>query len=106
MVTSWVLAPLLLAALSLGCGLLLERATGTSFPRGLLLPAGFALVMVAALFPPVFGSIAPLATPLVILLAAAGYGLAWPYQKVQVDAWAAGAAVATYFIFAAPMVLL
>jgi hypothetical protein len=102
----WLLFPLVLAALALGCGLLLEHASGSELPRPLLLPAGLAVVMVASLFPPVFGSTASLATPLVVALAAAGYGLAWPFRKLRIDGWAAGAGAATYCIFAAPVVLL
>jgi hypothetical protein len=102
----WLLFPLVVAALALGCGLLLERASGSPLPPPLLLPAGLAVVMVAALFPPILGSTASLATPLVVALAAAGYGLAWPFRKLRIDGWAAGAGVATYGIFAAPVVLL
>jgi hypothetical protein len=102
----WFVFPLVLAALALGCGLLLEHASGSPLPGPLLLPAGLAAVMVAALFPPLFGSTASLATPLVVALAAAGYGLAWPFRRLRIDGWAAGSGVATYCIFAAPVVLL
>ncbi len=106
MLIPWLLFPLLLAALALGCGLLLERAAGTRLPRPLLVPAGLAVVIAAALFPPIFGSTATFSTPLVVALAAAGYGLTWPIRRPRVDGWAAGAAIATYGIFAAPVVLL
>jgi hypothetical protein len=100
---AWLLFPLVLAALALGCGLLLERAAATTLPRPLLLPVGLAVVIVASLFPPVFGSTASLATPLVVALAAAGYGLAWPFRRRRPDGWAAAAAVTTYLAFAAPV---
>ncbi len=107
MLTSWLLFPLVLAALALGCGLLLEWAAGKPLPRPLLVPAGLAVIIVASLFPPVFGSTtASLVTPLVVALAAAGYGLAWPFKRPRLDGWAAGAAAVTYAIFAAPAVLL
>ena len=106
MLIAWVLFPLVLAALALGCGLLLEHASGSPLPRPLLMPAGLAVVMVAALFPPVFGATASLATPLVVALAAAGYGLAWPFRRPRIDGWAAGTGVATYLIFGAPVLLL
>ena len=105
MLTPWLLFPLVLAALALGCGLLLERASGASLPRPLLLPAGLAVIIVASIFPPVFGSTAPLATPLVVALAAVGYALAWPFRRPRLDGWAAGAGVATYLIFGAPVLL-
>jgi hypothetical protein len=44
----WVLAPLALLALSLGCGLLLERIARVALPGTLLPAAGFAVVLVAA----------------------------------------------------------
>src|SRR5581483_2629737 len=44
----WVAYPLLLALLSLGCGLLVERAAGTLLSGALLVPAGPAGVIVAA----------------------------------------------------------
>jgi len=102
----WLAFPLVLAALALGCGLLLEHASGSRLPGPLLLPAGLAVVIAAALFPPLFEATAALATPLVVTLAAAGYGLAWPFRRLRIDGWAAGAGVATYCIFAAPVVLL
>src|SRR5205823_2492626 len=93
---AWLLFPLVLAALSLGCGLLLERASGTPLPAGLLLPSGLAVVIVASLFPPLFESTASLAAPLVVILAVAGYGLAWPFRRRRVDGWALAAGAVTY----------
>jgi hypothetical protein len=99
----WLLFPIVLAALALGCGLLLERGAATSFPRPLLLPAGLALVIAASLFPPLFESTAFLATPLVVALAAAGYGFALPFKRIRVDGWVVGAAAVTYLAFGAPV---
>ncbi len=107
MLIAWLLYPLVLAALALGCGLLLQRAAGeTALPNGLLLPAGLALVIVAALFPPVFESTAVLATPLVVALAAIGYGVSWPFRRLRPDWWAIGAGAGTYLAFGAPVLLL
>jgi hypothetical protein len=104
---AWLLFPLVLAALALGCGLLLQLAAGeTSLPNVLLLPAGVALMIVAALFPPVFESTAGLATPLVVALAAVGYGLSWPFRRLRPDWWAIGAGAGTYLAFGAPVLLL
>ena len=103
MLIAWLLFPLVLAALALGCGLLLERAAATSLPRPLLLPAGLAVMIAASLFPPLFESTAFLATPLVVALAAAGYGVSWPFRRLRVDWWAAGAAAVTYVAFGAPV---
>jgi hypothetical protein len=101
---AWLLFPLVLAALALGCGLLLQRAAGSAaLPNGLLLPAGIAVIVVASLFPPLFESTAFLATPLVVALAAIGYGVAWPFEKLRPDWWGLGAAAVTYVAFGAPV---
>ena len=47
---AWVVFPLVVGALSLGCGLLVERAAGIELPSPLLLPLGFAVVIVGAQF--------------------------------------------------------
>ena len=41
---AWVLFPLVLGALSLGCGLLVEAAAGVPLRGALLLPTGFAAI--------------------------------------------------------------
>ena len=106
MLIAWLLFPLVLAALALGCGLLLEWASATAFAPALLLPAGTAVIVVAALFPPLFESTAFLSTPLVVALAAAGYALAWPFKRTRLDPWAAGAAVTTFVAFGAPVLFI
>ena len=106
MLTAWIVFPLVLAALAFGCGLLLEAASGVRLPRPLLLPAGLAVVIAAAIFPPIFESTAFLATPLVVALAAIGYGLAWPFRRRALDWWAAAAGIGTLGAFAAPVVLI
>jgi hypothetical protein len=101
----WVAFPVLLVALSAGCGLLVERAAGLRLPVGLLLPAGFATLMVAALFPPV-PHVARLATPLVVVLAVAGVALSFRRRlDYRPWIWPALAAVTTFAAFAAPIVL-
>ena len=107
MLVAWLLFPLLLGALALGAGLLLRRIAGAAaLPSGLLLPAGLAVVVVASLFPPLLGSTAALATPLVVVMAALGYVLSWPLRRLRLDWWGAGAAAATYLAFGAPVLLL
>ncbi len=101
----WLLFPLVLAALALGCGLLVEHASGRPLPTGLLLPAGLALVVAAGLFPALAGATAGLATPLVVALAAAGFALSLPLRGRRPDGSAAAAAVAVYAVYAAPVVL-
>src|SRR5919109_549282 len=65
LLAAWVLVPLVLGVLALGCGLLLEVAAGTRLPWTLLVPVGFALVVCASQFPTLSGGAAILAAPLV-----------------------------------------
>ena len=105
LLTAWVVFPLVLGVLSLGCGLLLEQAAGVELPGPLLLPAGFAVVSLAAQMAILFGPTVQFATPAVIALAVAGFGLALPLPRKRLDGWAAAAAGAVYCVFAAPIVL-
>jgi hypothetical protein len=102
---SWLLFPLVLGLLSLGCGLLLERAAGLQLPRELLLPLGFAGIVVVALFTTTNDTTAHLTTPVVVGLALAGLALALPWRPAATGGWAAACAVATYAAFGAPVVL-
>ena len=101
---AWVVFPLVLGALSLGCGLLAERVAGVVVPVPLLLPLGFAVISVAAQFAVMNGSIAQLATPLIVVLAAIGIGLSIPWRR-RLDGWWLVAAAGVFLIFAAPFVL-
>jgi hypothetical protein len=93
-----------LGGLSLGCGRLLELASGERLPGPLLLPAGFTLVILAAQFATLFDATAELAAPLVVALAAAGLLLVPPWRGAA-RTWPAAAAVAVFAAFAAPTVL-
>src|SRR5947209_4185626 len=101
---AWIVLPLVLALLSLGCGLLLETASGMRLPGALLLPGGFIVISIATQFAHMTDATAPLQTPLVIALALAGYGVARPWKRFQLDYWLTGAAAAVYAVFAAPVV--
>ncbi|MER3412372.1 MAG: hypothetical protein C4305_08815, partial [Thermoleophilia bacterium] len=103
--TCWALFPLLLGLLAGGCGLLVERVSGLRLPGPLLLPLGLALVIVAATFATHLATTAPLALPVVVALAVAGYGLGLPRHGTRLDGWAIAAPVAAYACYAAPIVL-
>ena len=102
---AWIVFPLVLALLSLGCGLLLETVSGMRLPGALLLPGGFIVVSLAAYFAHMTDTTARLQAPLVIALALAGYGVSRPWKRLQLDRWLTGAAVGVYVVFAAPVVL-
>jgi hypothetical protein len=102
----WLLFPAVFGALSLGCGLLIERTAGIRLPGTLLLPVGFALVLVAAQFAVLTDATAELATPAVVVLAVAGVALSGArLRTLRPDWWALGAAVGVFASFAAPVVL-
>ena len=105
LVACWILLPLVLGALALGCGLLLETIAGRRLPGVLLAPAGLAVIIVAAQAAVANDHTAEFATPLVIALAVAGFALGVPGRARSVDPWAVVAAVGVYAIFAAPVVL-
>jgi hypothetical protein len=101
---AWVLFPGLLALLALGCGLLLERASGAALPSAALVPAGIAAIVVLAQVPIVLG-LPGLTTPVVVLAAAAGLYLARDRRPRMPDRWLLVAALALFAVYAAPVVL-
>lgn len=105
MLTAWILFPVLLLVLCLGCGLLLEVAVGRRLPGLLLAPAGFAAIVVVTGLATASGTTAPLATPAVLGLAVAGAGLTWPWRGRRPEPWALAAALGAFAVYAAPVVL-
>jgi hypothetical protein len=106
LVVAWLLFPLLLCVLTLGCGLLVERLAGIALPGVLLVSLGLALIVVATQAVTYWDATAELATPLVLLLALAGFALSLDRARaVLPDWWAGGAALAVFAVFAAPVVL-
>lgn len=102
---AWIVFPIVLGLLSVGCGLLLEAASGLRLPAALLLPGGFIVISIATYFAHMTNATAPLQTPLVVVLAIAGYAVGQPWKRFALDRWLTGSAVAVYCVFAAPVVL-
>jgi hypothetical protein len=105
MFVSWVLFPVLLAALCLGCGLLLEALVGRRLPGPLLAPAGFVVLVVLTAVLTSRGETAPLATPAAVLAALAGAALTYPWRGRRPDRWMLAAALGVFVVYAAPVVL-
>ncbi len=104
MAIAWLVFPAVMAALSLGCGLLLERAAGLELPGPLLLPLGLAAVIVAAGLATMSSATAQLAVPLVVAIAVAGFGLSYPWRGRRLDGWALACGIGIFMVYAAPIV--
>jgi hypothetical protein len=102
---TWFVFPAVLAALSLGCGLIVERTARTRLPFELLLPTGFAAIVGVSLFATLSSKTAPFALPAVLALAAIGLAAAPAPRLRRIDPWAVAAGVAVFAVFAAPIVL-
>src|SRR5579864_1153400 len=100
---AWVVFPLVLGLLSLGCGLLLQAASGTTLPPGLHMPVGLGVIIVVGEILTKSSTLAPASTPVVVGLAVIGLALARPFT-VRRSAWLALIpAVAVYLVYLAPV---
>jgi hypothetical protein len=102
LLVSWVAFPLLLAALSAGCGLLVEAIGGARLPTAMLLPVGLAAIVAVGSFSLGFAPTAKLTAPLIAALAAAGFVLGRPRVP---DRLALVAAAAVFVAYGAPVLL-
>jgi hypothetical protein len=107
---SWVVAPALMLALFAGVGALLRRLSGVALPWALVLPLGFAGVVVVATFLTSYDATAELAPPAVLALALAGLVLERGpllalVRRPGPALWALGAAFVAFAVVAAPVVL-
>ena len=102
---AWAAFPLLLLALAVGCGLLLERAAATTIPRSLIVPAGMATIIVLAEVPIAIGAVG-LTAPLIVLAAAVGLLLSGVAARLSGELVAdRGRACVVFAVYAAPIVL-
>jgi len=103
--------PLLLAALSLGTGLLVQRLAGVALPALLLIPLGFAAIVGVSQLTTWWGVTAPLTPVVLVLLAVAGAvvgrreALARWRGRRSGWWWGWSAGVAAYVTAAAPVIL-
>jgi hypothetical protein len=103
---AWILFPALLALLSLGWGLLVEWLSRARLSGFLLLPVGFAALVVVTRAAMWLDFTAGLGAPLAAVGAVAGLALGLKrVRSPRLDRWAAGAALAVFVVFAAPIVL-
>jgi hypothetical protein len=103
MLVSWLLFPLLLLALCLGCGALVRRVAGLDLPAPLLAPVGFTVLALVGEMASIGSVLAPLAAPAAVVLALAGFFLGrgrggWSEKAAS---WTA---LAVFAVYAAPIV--
>lgn len=103
LVVAWLVLPLVLGLLSFGCGFLLVRVASLDVPQALLLPIGFALIVVVGVMTTSNGATARLTVPVVIALSAAGLALALPWRLRRLDGWALIVGASVYAAFGAPV---
>jgi len=96
------LFPLLLVALSLGCGYLVEELAHVRVGPVLVLPLGLCTIVAVASLTVSLPSTARLTTPLVAALAAAGFVLA---RRLSLEICALAAAAAVFVVYGAPVLL-
>jgi hypothetical protein len=105
LIICWLAFPLVLAIVCAGLGLLLERLSGIRLGTSLLLPCGFAVLVVLTTLATLKGATAPVATPLVVVLAVAGFVLGARRRDWRVSRAGVVAVLAVFAVGAAPVVL-
>src|SRR4029453_8030055 len=100
---AWLLYPLVLAVLSLGCGRALEAGCMMRLPGPLLAPAGLCVMIVIAQFLTLSNATAELATPAVVAAAVGGLVL-WSPARLRPAAGALAASAGTFVVYALPVV--
>lgn len=105
LLVAWVLFPLVLVVLCLGCGFLVEAATQRRMASALLAPVGFAAIVVIGQFLTLGKTTAGFVVPVVVVASLAGLALGLRSRSRPGPVHAAVAAAAVFAVFAAPVVL-
>jgi hypothetical protein len=103
---SWIVFPLLLLLICLGCGLLVRELSGVTVSGPLLAPLGFAVVIVIGELTTVGGTTTQLLAPLAVAAAVGGFLLAAQRPGWRrIEPWAVAAGAVVFAVYAAPIVL-
>ncbi|HSR95399.1 MAG TPA: hypothetical protein VLK56_11090 [Solirubrobacterales bacterium] len=102
---AWALFPLVLLALCIGLGLLVDVLCGRRLPGVLVAPAGLAAIVVVGQFTTWTDATAELTVPLVLVLAVLGAGLSLPWRFGRPDPWPLAVALGVFLFFGAPVLL-
>ena len=105
MLIAWLVFPLVLVLLAAGCGLLLERVCRIELPGLLVVPTGFAVIVVVGQLLTLFDATAELATPAAVVLGVLGGGPALIRRMRAIEPWALGCAAAVFLVYGAPILL-
>src|SRR5450755_2524205 len=106
MLVAWLLFPLVLLAVCVGCGLTVERIAGWEVPGAVLPSVGLALVIVATTLTTSYSATASLSTALIVVLALVGYASSWGRLRTRrPEPWALAVGLGVLAVCAAPMVL-
>ncbi len=103
MLVSWLVFPLLLLTLCLGCGLLVARVTGREIPAPLIAPVGFTLILLIGELTSIASATATLAPALAVAAALAGFVLDWPARRARIEPIGLLAALGTFLVYASPI---
>jgi hypothetical protein len=102
LIVSWVLFPVLVAAVGAGWGVAVERATGQRVGV-LLIPLGLAAALVAASLLTAWSATARAAVPLVGVVAVGGLVVGQPFRRLAL--WPSLAALGVLLAYGAPILL-
>jgi hypothetical protein len=106
MIVAWVLFPLVLLAVCVGCGLAVERVAGWRLPGALIASMGLALVIVTATLLTYEASTAPFTTAAVVALALVGYvSSTGRIRQLRLEPWTLAVGLSVFAVLAAPVVL-
>ncbi len=105
-----ILFPLVLLGLSIGGGLLVRRLGGGWLPAGLIVPVGFALLVVVCSFATYIDWLAPAAGYIALAFALAGFALEWRAGTLRLPRldgipWGALAGLVAFTAVGAPTLL-
>jgi len=105
MFVAWIVFPLVLLALCGGLGLLVDLLTGRRLPGALVVPAGFAAIVVVGELTTATHATADLTVPVILLLAVLGAGLSLPWRFGRPEHLPIAVAAGVFLVFGAPVIL-